>query len=303
MITKEQLSEPPVDLTRLQQLENDFSVCARSIIDTLLKSGRLKISEIDFDFTYNSLAAEAQILEIGKYRIRIGRVFSNAILHFAHWSAPRLMDRLDITKDLTELEDFLYEQWIWLTFHHELSHITCGHLDFLKTHGMVRYAEVYGDDENPDSLKVKGVDKKDAWWIVESEADSQATALSLASFPMTKHCGLLRQQTPFETITMHGMLVSLYFVLFDRLKSSNDIRHPSPAFRKAICQPSLDKLCKQMGLDGQVATEKMIYADFDILSEVLQLQIDMEPYFSAMSWMLEMDALLETMNMRRFRKE
>ncbi|AOJ64632.1 hypothetical protein WJ32_18840 (plasmid) [Burkholderia ubonensis] len=168
---------------------------------------------------------------------------------------------------------------------------------------MVRYAEVYGDDENPDSLKVEGVDKKDAWWVIESEADSQATAFSLGSFPMTKHCGLLKRQTPFETITMHGMLVSLYFVLFDRLKSSSDMRHPAPAFRKAVCQPSLDKLCKQMRLDGQVATEKMIYADFDTLSEVLQLKIDVEPYFSAISWMFKMDALLEAMNIRRFRKQ
>lgn len=303
MITKEQLLAPPVDITRLQLLEDDVTERVHKVIGELIKSRKLNIDEVAFCITYDSIAAEAQILEGGHYRIRIGRGFSNAVLHFAHWSAPRLLDRLNITKNLVELEDFLYEQWMWFTFHHEFSHIVCGHMDFLESHGMVRYAEIYGINENPDSLKVEGVSKKDAWWVVESEADSMATAFSLASLPMTKHCSLIKSQTTFETVTMYGMLVSLYFILFDCLKSSNDIRHPAPAFRKAICQPSLDKLCQQMKINGRVATEQMILADFNLLSEVLNLQIDVSPYFSAASWMYNMDALLKKMNMHRFRRQ
>jgi hypothetical protein len=91
--------------------------------------------------------------------------------------------------------------------------------------------------------------------------------------------------------------------MFDHLKSKNDVRHPAPAFRKAICQPSLDKLCQQLKLDRQLATDKMIFADFELLSEVLQLQIDVAPYFAALNWMFRLDELLKKMDMRRFRKQ
>ena len=224
-------------------------------------------------------------------------------MHFATWSAPRLRDQLNLTKDLAELEGFLYEYWMWFTFHHELHHAACGHLDFLQSHGLIRYAEIYGDGESPDPLVVPGVVKQDAWWVIEAEADAHAAASSLASLSLLKHSALLQKQTPLQTISMHGMLVSMYFVLFDRLKSSNDTRHPAPAFRKAICQPSLDKLCKQMGFDVQVVTEKMIMADFALISEVLKLPIDVQPYFAAINWMFKMDSLLIKMDMRRFRKQ
>ncbi|PRC93887.1 hypothetical protein [Solimicrobium silvestre] len=168
---------------------------------------------------------------------------------------------------------------------------------------MVKYAEIYGDDEVPDSLKVPGVNKQDAWWAIESEADSHAAAASLASLSLTKYRYMIAKQATSEMFSMHGMLLSFYFVLFDLLKSGNDIRHPTPVFRKAICQPSLDRLCEKMQLNPRAATEHMIMADFNVLSEVLKLKIDVMPYFDAINWMLGLDELLERMGMRVFRKQ
>jgi hypothetical protein len=303
MITKEELLSPPSDIVRLENLEHDLTGRAEMLITSLLKSPKLKISQIHFEYTLANIAADAQILETGRYRIRVGRLLSNALLHFATWSAPRLRDKLNLTQNLTELEEFLYEYWMWVTFHHELNHTTSGHLDFLQSHGLIRYAEIYGSGESPDPLVVAGVTQQDAWWAIESEADAYATATSLGSLPLLKHSGLLQKQTTLQTISMHGMLVSMYFLLFDRLKSSNDTRHPAPAFRKAVCQPSLDKLCKQMHLDVRLVTEEMIMADFALISDVLKLQIDVQPYFAAGHWMFKMDSLLEKMGMRQFRKQ
>ncbi|PRC93886.1 hypothetical protein [Solimicrobium silvestre] len=94
MITKEELLTAPVDIANLQALEDDLTARARNLIDLLLKSGKLNIASLEFDCTFDDIAAEAQILKSGHYRIKIGRRFSSAILRFAHWSAPRLADLL-----------------------------------------------------------------------------------------------------------------------------------------------------------------------------------------------------------------
>jgi hypothetical protein len=303
MITKKELLKPPEDIGRLQRLEDNLTERARSLIDSLLKQGKLKISSIDFECVYGDVAAEARILEKGRYRIQIGRYFSNAVLNFSIWSAPSLLDHLQLTAHRDVLQEFLYEYWMWLTFHHELNHVTSGHLDFLSHHGLVRYAEIYTNNAHAESLVVPGVDTGEAWWAIESEADASATATSLTSLPLTKHGHLLRNQSISQSISMHGMLVSMYFLMFDRLKSSNDSRHPSPTFRKAICQPSLDKLCRQLQLLPEAATRQMIYSDFRVIEKIMGQTINVEPYFKALNWMLSLDELLEKMDMRKFRKQ
>lgn len=302
VITKEKLLEPPHDVDRLDRLEGDIAERARKFIKNIVDSRKFNINDVQLAFEYRNVSAEARILSDGNYRIRIGRPFSSAMLKFSVWSAPLLWEHLNITSRLAELEEFLYEWWMWLTLHHELSHVLCGHMDFLLSHGMVRYAEINGGDENNDSLNVDGVGKRDAWWVIESEADSQASAFALASVPLMKHRDLLKDQTTFETIAMHGTLVGLYFVLFDKLSSANDLRHPAPSFRKVICQSSLEKLCKKMQINNNLAIEAMISADFGLYRDILNIPIDLDPASEAFNWMLKMDDLLRAMNMKQFRK-
>lgn len=310
MISKAQLQAAPKDPATLNELEERFSDCATSLIDSLLNAPQLKVKEIDFRCVLNGgttgiggLAAEAQIINPGNYRILIGRNLSNAILNFSQWSSRRISNKLDITNNITELQSFLYDYWMWFTLHHELAHVLCGHLDLLAEHGLARYAEIYSEDEKTSQLNIPTLDTKDVWWAIESEADSIGTASSLASLNLTNHGHILSRQSANQTIAMHGLLTSLYFFMFNTLKSSGDERHPPPAFRKAICQPSLDKLCKQLGLNYQDATEQMIMSDFDNVSSVLEQQIDLRPYFEAFKWMWGLDDILQKMELKKYRKQ
>jgi hypothetical protein len=311
MIDRDLLLRPPQDIDQLFCLEDSFTNRAVALIQRLLASRRLRIDSVTFSFSLaggsagsGGISAEAGLIAPGRFEILAGRNFSSALHNFATWTAKQLQLKLP-TSSATALDStLLYDYWMWQTLHHELAHVTCGHLDYLERHGLIRYREIDATNSSRITDLPEGMDPRDVWWALECEADSYGTAFGLISLPLLSDKFRTLCATADDSIRLHGTLVSLYFYFFGALATlGKDGRHPAPAFRKAVCQPSLGGICKQLGLNYSDATLAMVLSDFSSAEALLGEKIDVRPYAEALRWMLDLDELLAKMQMQAFRKQ
>ena len=237
-----------------------------------------------------------------EYVIELGNSFIYAAFNLSD-SIKSKMAKYFITNKLSDIRDFCFNYIFWLTLHHELMHISLGHVDFIEEKGERGYLEVFGKHMPILHLSSDIAESRDIWRAFETEADGYATSAALASFRYINHLQEWARWSISDVLIFHGVMnCSLFNLFYILTENSDDFKHLKPSIRQYITLPCLDKLAEKTGYSKEQFTEIVTKSSLETLVSVFNFDVNVNDAMAGYSWMSRLDAILKKSQISKYRR-
>lgn len=295
MLNKQEMKNATVDFEMLAELESHLSLTTKKYLKGTFKTATNRI--IDFDINYSSVLAKSMANNNG-YTVLIGRNLTKSLLSFCNYVAKDLHKHLNWSGN-EDITYFLFYYIYWFILNHELSHIIFGHLDYIKTNGVVRLTP-----EGKKTLRLHSNDEINTryWHALESEADGNAMPICLQTFFVINTSEHWKNLTHLDVIKIHGVLATLVYTFMDVLSGDEpDMTHPEPYIRQNLTLPCLDVLARQIGVNTEEYTKTVIESHLHFSAMFLKKCPSNDEILKSFYWMKSLDSILKEMKTHKKR--